>query len=121
MGYVDRHIQNHWLFGMLTNDCSGVHRLVLHKRRRIELGAQYQDIIPIGHFHLRAHGFDDRFSSDCHLMDFCHVAAGSITAHIFGGIIKGSAFIRTFLYLHLLFLLYAYKYGSRLLTYRTLL
>ena len=43
------------------------------KRRRIQLCAQHQNIVPAGHLHLCSHRLDGGSARDRHLMNFLHV------------------------------------------------
>ena len=67
---------------MFSNHRGDGYRVVLHKRRRIQLRAQNQDVIPARHGHLRSHGIDNRISAYCHLMNLFHIAAGAVLSHI---------------------------------------
>ena len=82
MGYVDRSVQHHGLFRALADHRGDIHRIVLHQRRRIQLRTQNQDIIPIWHGHLCAHGIDNRLPAHRHLMDLFHIAAGAVLSRI---------------------------------------
>ena len=74
MGYIGRHAEDHWPFGIFTQYSSRIDRLIVKKRQRIQLSPQDQYIIPGRHRHFGAHRAADALSRHCHLMDFFHIA-----------------------------------------------
>ena len=69
-----RQSQNHRPLCVFADHRHRRNRRVFIQRRRIQLRAQNQDIVPVRHLHLRAHRLDDRLSGYRHLMNLFHVA-----------------------------------------------
>ena len=73
MRNVDRTLQNHRFFGVLADNGHGIHRFTVIKRRRIELCAEQQNIVPVRHRHFGAHCPADRFARHRHFVNFFHI------------------------------------------------
>ena len=116
MGDIDRTLQYHRLFGVFTDHRGGVDRIVIVERRRIELGAEQEDAVPVRHRHLGAHGAADGFSGHSHLVDLRHVPAGRIVTGSCGVVIQTAGIC---LDRRLLSRGDRYQIGNRLFAYRT--
>ena len=78
MGNINGTSQNHRTLCMLANHSRCIHILSVIQGSRIELCTKKQNIIPVRHGHLCTHGAANGTSRHCHLMNLCHIPAGSI-------------------------------------------
>ena len=78
MRYEDRIFRYQRPFSVLAQYYGRAHLFLVQQRRRIQLSAQNQNIVPVRHLHLGTHSTTNGLAGDSHFMNLGHIAIRSI-------------------------------------------